>query len=72
MEENLEKNKKELFRRKDVYMIIQNGYRKIKFCIEQEVELNEYMSDSEIDEYLSSISDGKDVRWCDADEELFD
>lgn len=53
-------------------MIIQDGYRKIKFCIEQEVELNEYMSDSEIDEYLSSVADGKDVRWCDVDEELFD
>jgi hypothetical protein len=53
-------------------MIKKDGYRKIKFAIVQEVEIDENMSDNEIQEYLESKADNKEFIWCDADEEIFE
>lgn len=53
-------------------MIIHNGYRKIKFCIVEELEINKNLTDSEIDNYIENIAIGKDYMWCDADEMLLE
>ncbi len=52
-------------------MIINDGYRKIKYAIVQEVELDEYMSEADIDEYIQNEAEEKEYIWCDADEEIF-
>ncbi|MCK9310335.1 MAG: hypothetical protein M0P99_08690 [Candidatus Cloacimonetes bacterium] len=52
-------------------MIKNDGWRKIKYAIVQEIELNENMSDIEIERYLANEADGKEFIWCDADEEIF-
>ena len=52
-------------------MILKDGYRKIKYAMVEEIELNNLMSENEIDEYITRIADGKEVIWCDADEEIF-
>lgn len=53
-------------------MILDNGYRKIKYCVVKEIEVNENLSESEIDDYIEKIAEGKDYVWCDADENLLD
>lgn len=53
-------------------MILNNGYRKIKYCVVKEIEVNENLSGSEIDDYIENIAEGKDYVWCDADENLLD
>lgn len=40
-------------------MILNDGYRKIKYCVVEEVELNENLSESEIDDYIENIAQGK-------------
>lgn len=53
-------------------MILNNGYRKIKYCVVEEMEVNENLSESEIYDYIENIAEGKDYMWCDADENLLD
>jgi len=52
-------------------VIKNNGWRKIKYAIVEEIEYNENMSDNDINEAIERMADGKECIWCDADEEIF-
>lgn len=53
-------------------MILNDGYRRIKYCVVEEIKINENMSESEIDDYIENIAESKRYMWCDADEDLLD
>lgn len=55
-----------------IFVIIKDGYRKIKYCVVEEIEVNKNLSESEIDDHIENIVAGKDFMWCDADEDLLD